>query len=90
MWCGCGPTEGATTRTGQPFSTGELGPGAGSQATAGLPKLGAQATTTQLASAPRDVVMNQRHDQGMREELVDWTKLMHIVPGQKPDVHGMT
>mgnify|MGYP001612411877 FL=1 len=90
MWCGCGPAQGSTTRTGQPFSTGELEPGAGSQDTAEWPKLGAPATTTQLASAPRDVVMNQRHDQGMREEPVDWAKLMRLVPRRKPDVHGMT
>ena len=90
MWCGCRPTEGATTRTGQPFSTGELEPGAGSQSIVEWPKLGAQATTTQLASTPRDVVMNQRHDQGVREEPADWTKLMRLVPRRKPDVHGMT
>lgn len=90
MWCGCRPTEGATTRTGQPFSTGELEPGAGSQAIVEWPKLGAPATTTQLASAPRDVVMNQGPNQGMREETVDWTKLMCLVPRRKPDVYGMT
>jgi hypothetical protein len=89
-WCGCGPTEGATTRTGQPFSTDELEPGAGSQAIVEWPKPGPPATTTQLASAPRDVVMNQRYDQGMREEPVDWTKLIRLVPRRKPDVHGMT
>ena len=59
MWCGCGPTEGAGTRTGQPFSTSELEPGAGSQVPAEWPKLGAPAITTQSASAPRNVVMNQ-------------------------------
>ncbi len=90
MWCGCGPTEGAGTRTGQPFSTSELEPGAGSQVPAEWPKLGAPATTTQSASAPRNVVMNQAHEQVMQEEPVDWTKLMRLVPRRKPDVPGMT
>jgi len=90
MWCGCGPAQGATTRAEQPFSTGEFEPGVGSLATAGWPKPGSPATTTQLASATRDVVMNQAANQGMREEPVDWSKLMCLVPRRKPDVHGMT
>lgn len=90
MWCGCGPSQGATTRIGQPFSTGELEPGAGSQTRVEWPKPGAPATAIQSTSAPRDVVMNQRHDQVMREEPLDWTKLMRLVPRRKPVVHGMT
>ena len=71
MWCGCGPAQGATTRAGQPFSTGDVGPDAGSQATVEWVKLGAPLTTAQMASAPRGVAMNQRQDQMMRKEPVD-------------------
>ena len=90
MWCGCGTAQAATTRTGQPFSTGELEPGPGSQVPAEWPAPGAPATTTQLASASKDVVMNQRHVQVMREEPVNWIKLMRLVPRRNPDVHGTT
>lgn len=34
--------------------------------------------------------MNQRPDQVMREEPVDWTKLMRLRPRRKSDVQGMT
>ena len=34
--------------------------------------------------------MNQRLDQTMREEPVDGTKLMRLVPRRNPDVQGMT
>lgn len=34
--------------------------------------------------------MNQGYDQAMREESVDWTKLMRLMPRRKPDVQGMT
>ena len=34
--------------------------------------------------------MDQSRDQVTREEPVDWTKLMRLVPRRKAAVHGMT
>lgn len=90
MWGGCRPAQGAIAAIGQPFSTGEMEPAEGNQARAEWPNPGAPSAATQVADAPRDVVMDRRQDRVMRGEPADWAGLMCLVPRQNPEVLSMT